>query len=223
MANWELNGVPVILGRVTRPRAGNWVAELQVDAASAAGLAGGDAGTLITDGGTLTFRGTVLRGDAYAQNVTLRLVGGANGLSGLVTPRFYRGVQLGQPLRDALSDAGEALSPTAKAAATSLHLDFWTMVEQPASEALTSLAEAAGTDVVWRVLPDGTVFFGEDGFPETALGEFDLTMWRPLEKMQEIASEAPDIHPGESFNGFRVSTVVHQVTPDASRVTLWYE
>jgi len=212
-----------MLGRVTRPRAGNWVAELQVDAASAAGLSAGDAATLVTDGGALTFRGTVLRGDAYAQNVTLRLVGGANGLARPVTPRFYRGVQLGQPLRDALAGAGEQLSGTAQAAATSLHLAYWTAVQQPASEALTSLAEAAGPDVVWRVLPDGTVFFGEDGFPESALEEFDLTMSRPLEKMQEIASEAPTVHPGETFNGFRVSTVVHQVNPDASRVTLWYE
>lgn len=223
MANWELNGLPVMRGRVTRPRSGNWVAELQVDAASAAGLTGGDAGTLITDGGALTFRGTVLRGDTYAQNVTLRLVGGANGLARPVEPRFYRGVQLGQPLQDALADAGEVLSGSVQTSARTLHLDFWTMVRQPASEALTSLAEAAGPDVVWRVLQDGTVFFGVDGFPESALVEFDLTMWRPLEKMQEIASEAPEVHPGETFNGFRVSTVVHSLMPDASRVTLWYE
>jgi hypothetical protein len=223
VANWLLSGVPVMAGRVTRPRAGNWVAELQVDAASASGFSGGNAATLVTDGGALTFRGTVLRGSAYAQNVTLRLVGGANGLARPVTPRFYRGVQLGQPLWDALDDAGEVLSATAQAAATSLHLGFWTAVRQPASEALTSLAEAAGPDVVWRVLPDGTVFFGADGFPESALVEFDLTQYRPLEKMQEIASEAPLVHPGETFNGFRVSTVVHTLTPNASRVALWYE
>lgn len=223
MANWLLSGVPVMVGRLTRPRAGNWVAELQVDAASASGLSGGNAATLVTDGGALTFQGTVLRGDVYAQNVTLRLVGGANGLVREVTPRFYRGVQLGQPLRDALGDAGEQLSGTAQAVSTGLHLDFWAAVRQPASEALTSLAEAAGPDVVWRVLPDGTVFFGADGFPESALVEFDLTMWRPLEKMQEIASETPQVHPGETFNGFRVSTVVHSLTPNASRVTLWYE
>lgn len=223
MANWLLNGVPVMQGRVTRPRAGNWVAELQVDAAAVAGLEAGAAAELVTDGGTLTFRGTVLRADAYAQNVTLRVVGGANGLSHPVVPRFYRGVQLVRPLRDALADAGEALSARAQAAATSVHLDFWAAVQQPASEALTSLAEAAGPDAVWRVLPDGTVFFGADGFPESALVDFDLTMWRPLEKMQEIASEKPEVHPGETFNGFRVSTVIHNLTPNASRVALWYE
>jgi len=210
-------------GRLQRPRAGNWVAELQVDAADAAGLGAGDAATLVTDGGVLTFRGTVLRGDVYAQNVTLRLVGGANGLARLVVPRFYRGVQLAQPLRDALADAGEALSASAQAASTSLHLDFWAMVQQPASEALTSMAEAAGAGAVWRVLPDGTVFFGVDGYPVSALLEFELTGSWPLEKRQEIASEAPDVHPGETFNGFRVSTVVHNLSPDASRIALWYE
>lgn len=222
VASWELNGIPVMQGRVTRPRSGNWVAELQVDAASVAAIADGALVTLKVDQEVM-LTGTVLRSGVYAQNVTLRVVGGRNGLAQLVRPRFYRAVPLSQVLQDVLSDAGEVVSGTSTPEALALVLPFWTMVEQPAGEALTSLAEAAGAAVVWRVQADGTVFLGADGFPPSALVEFDLVEVMPLEGIQVIATEVPDVHPGERFNDRDVSAVEHLLTPDSSRVRLFYE
>lgn len=222
MASWELNSIPVMQGKVTRPRAGNWVAELQVDAATAATIEDGALATLKVDQ-EVVLTGTVLRSGAYGQNVTLRLVGGRNGLGRLVHPRFYRGVPLAQVLQDVLDDAGEALSGTSMPEALGLVLVFWTMVEQPAAEALTSLAEAAGAAVVWRVQADGSVFLGADGFAPSALVDFDLVESMPLEGIQVIATEAPDVHPGERFNDRDVSVVEHLLSPDGSRVRLFYE
>lgn len=222
MASWELNGAPVMQGRVSRPRVGNWVAELQVDATTITGLGDGAAVTLTVDE-VLTMSGTVLRAGAYAQNVTLRVVGGRNGLARLVTPRFYRSVQISRPLQDALGDAQESLSTTSVPEALAITVPFWTMVQQPVSEALTSMAEAAGAAVVWRVLADGKIFFGTDGFAPSALVEFVLNQEMPLEGIQVISTEAPDVHPGETFNGRRVSVVEHLLVPDGSRVRLFYE
>lgn len=223
VANSTINGSPVIQGRISRPRVGNWTAEIVVDAQTAAKIQTGAAATLLTDGGALTFIGTVLRSDAYANNVTLRMVGGTNKLAALTKPRFYQGVQLIQPLQDALSDAGYKLSQASTPAAVNTPLGFWTMVEQPVAEALTSMADAAGADVVWRILSDGSVFFGEDGFIQSALTDFELIDYMPLEGLQVIASEAPDVNPGESFNGRHVSVVEHLLSTEASRVRLWYE
>lgn len=222
MASWELNGIPVMQGKVTRPRVGNWVAELQVDAATAATIEDGAQATLKVDQ-EVVLTGTVLRSGAYVQNVTLRLVGGRNGLGRLVHPRFYRSVPLSQVLQDVLDDAGEVLSGTSTPEALGLVLGFWTMVEQPAGEALTSIAEAAGAAVVWRVQADGSVFLGTDGFPPSALVDFDLIEFMPLEGIQVIATEAPDVHPGERFNDRDVSVVEHLLSPDGSRVRLFYE
>lgn len=222
MASWELNGIPVMQGKVTRPRSGNWVAELQVDAATVTAIEDGALATLKVDQ-EVVLTGTVLRSGAYVQNVTLRLVGGRNGLGKLVHPRFYRGVPLSQVLQDVLDDAGEALSGTSTPEALGLVLPFWTMVEQPVGEALTSLADAAGAAVVWRVQADGSIFLGADGFAPSALVDFDLVEFMPLEGIQVIATEAPDVHPGERFNDRDVSVVEHLLSPDGSRVRLFYE
>jgi hypothetical protein len=222
VASWQLNGLPVMQGKVMRPRVGNWVAELQVDAATVASIADGALGTLKVDQ-EVVLTGTVLRSGAYVQNVTLRIVGGRNGLSRLVKPRFYRGVQLAQVLQDILADAGETLSGTSTPEALAKVLGFWAQVEQPAAEALTSLAETAGAAAVWRLQPDGGVFLGVDGFPPSALVDFDLVESMPLEGLQVIATEAPDVHPGERFNDRNVSAVEHLLMPDGSRVRLFYE
>lgn len=223
MGNSTVNGFNVVQGRITRPRAGNWVAELVADAQTPEDLPEGAAATLITDGGALTFTGTIYRSADYAEQVSLRVVGGSNGLSTVVKPRFYSGVTAQKPLTDALSDAGEKLSGSSIPGDLGTNLAFWTMVAQQASQQLTLLANAAGPKCVWRVLKDGTVFFGTDGFPATALSDYELIHYLPHEKLQEIASEDPVINPGESFNGFDVSVVEHVLGAEKSRLRLWFE
>jgi hypothetical protein len=223
MASSTINGFPVMQGRVQRPRVGNWVAELVVDAAIASQIPQGSAAQLVIDDNALSFSGTVLRGGSYAANVTLRLVGGSNGLSTLTTPRFYSGVQVSGPLHDVLSDANYALSSASMPAALNTALQFWTLVEQPAAQALTLLANSADDGCVWRVQPDGTLFFGADSFAPSALVNFDLIEYMPLEGIQVLAAELPAVNPGESFSGFNISVVEHLLGPEASRIRLMFE
>jgi len=221
MANASLNNLPVVKARVQRPRLGNWSAEVVVDVATAAQLAAASAAQLSLDGGALVFQGTVLRADVYAQLVTLRLVGGKNGLAKPCNPRFYRGSPLSRPLADVLKDAGEVLGDGA--AADDVHLEAWTQLQQLCSQALSSLAMAAGDDFVWRVLADGTLFFGVDGFSPAQLDEYEVVDYQPLEGVQTLATEAGLVNPGDSFNGHHVSDVEHLVGDSGSRVRLWFE
>jgi hypothetical protein len=221
VANCTVNGLDVVAARVERPRVGNWTAELAVDVETAQQLAVGGAATIVI--GDLQLQGTVLRGGPYAKAVSVRVVGGKNGLSKLVKPRFYRGTPLSQPLNDVLKDAGEALSADAKAAVLQAHLDVWTQLQRSCSAELASLCSAAGVDVVWRVQPDGTVYVGADGFSPTLLQDFELVDSKPLEDHQVLAAENPDVHPGESFDGRKVSDVAHLVDATGSRVQLWFE
>lgn len=221
MSNCTINGLAVISARVQRPRAGNWVAELVVDVETAAQLAVGAAAALVI--GDLQLSGTVVRGGAYAQKVSVRVVGGKNGLGTDCKPRFYRGTPLQQPLLDVLKDAGESLSADASQAVLTQTLEAWAQLEQRCGLALSSLASAGGVDVVWRVNADGTVFLGKDGFAPTQLQDFELIDSLPLEGLQLLAAESPDIHPGESFQGLNVSDVEHTVDAGGSRVCLWFE
>lgn len=225
MPDVTANNQPVLEARVLLPRAGAWSAEIAVDAATASQFAVGSPVALALAGGALTFQGTVLPGrvDAYAQSVSLRVVGGKHGLPTICTPRFYQGTDVQTVMRDVLSDAGETLSVAAQATPLATQLPFWTLVAQPAASVLSLLAKAVGGGAVWRVLSDGTVFLGVDAFPATALVNFELLDYMPLEAQQVISAQVPDVFPGESLSGRNVSAVEHHVTAMSARTKVWFE
>lgn len=221
MPSMSVNGIPVMQARIARPRVGNWTAELAADADLASQLPPGTPATVHF--GSVDYVGTSIRSDAYAQNVTLRVQGGAGGLGKDCAPQFYSQVPASKPLQDALASVGESLSGTSDPQALGKALAFWTTIKQPVSHALTSLAQAAGADVVWRVLPDGSVFFGADGFADSVLTDFELVDFMPLEGLQVISSEDPIVNPGESFSGRNVSVVEHLLSAGKTRTRVWFE
>jgi hypothetical protein len=227
MSNVVVNGIPVVKARIARPRVGNWVAELIVAAETVQQLSGGSRATILTDtnapSGGLSFTGTVMQGrsDTYVQTASLRVVGGSGGLGTKCNPRFYSSVSVASPLGDVLMDAGETLSSLSNS--TGPQLQFWTIAAQPASEQLSLLAQAADQKAVWRVLKDGSVFFGVDAFNPTLMTDFELIDYSPLEAFQVLTSEDPTLNPGESIDGRNVSVVVHLFEADKSRMKVWFE
>lgn len=223
MADVSINGFSVVEARLLVSRLGAWVAEVVVDALTAASFPDGAACTLKLAGGAISYVGTKFRGDVYAQTVTLKVVGGPNGLAKPCRPRFYNGAPISTVLGDLMRDGGSQLSGASSAGALGVVLPFWTMLEQDVSLALSSLAEAGPEGTVWRILKDGNVFFGVDVWTPSALTDFQLLDFLPQEGFQVIAAETPNVYPGELFNGFRVSACEHTITPDGSRVRVWSE
>jgi hypothetical protein len=223
MSYATINGLNVIQARLQLPRTGNWVADVIVDTATAAQLGPGTSASLSLGEDELTFAGTVLRGAPFVELVCLRLLGGSGGLGRDLTPRFYTGSPVSKVLGDMLTDGGEDLSMSSDPAAIGVNLPFWVTCRQAICSGLTNLATAAGSETVWRVLSDGSVFFGVDTYPLSALTEFDLIDYFPQENIQIIAAELPDVFPGESFNGKNVSTVEHYIDSKSNRATIWYD
>lgn len=221
----QINNLDVISARLCIPRTGAWTADVAVDAQTAAQVPQGAAATLTLAAGVLTWSGTVQRVDSYAQSVTLRMVGGSNGLGVISQPRFYQGVAISTPLNDVLGDAQESLSERSSGAVLAAQLGFWTTIAQPVGNVLTNLVNAGPDGSVWRVLNDGTVFVGVDVFPPTQLTDYQLLNYLPDEGLQLIGAEVPNIFPGESFNGHNVSAVEHQIGADAggNRVKVYFE
>lgn len=224
MTSLSIAGLPVMEARINIPRAGPWTAELAVDAANALQVPQGSRQALEISSpiaGSMEFEGTVFRGGTYAQNVTLRMVGGAHAMSEKCKAHFYQDAPLQQVAIDILADVGESLSPTSTPSVLSAQFPFWATIAQPAGMALSLLAGAVGA--TWRVLIDGTTFIGIDQFQKSALTSFQLVDFRPMDGWQAIAAELPDVFPGESFNGFKVSSVEHAVNSRGSRAKIWFE
>lgn len=223
MSNVAINSLPVIEARLQVTRQGAWTSDVVVDAETAAQVATGSRVNLTLANGAISFLGTVYRGDPYAQTVTLKVVGGANGLSKKCAPRFYNPCAIRLPLADLLKDAGETLSPDSDQSTLGAALSGWAMLRQDVALALSSLADAGPEGAIWRVQPDGSVFFGVDSYPVSALQDFELVDYMPQEGLQVIAAEVPNVFPGQTFNSRKVSAVEHVIHQNGSRARVWFD
>lgn len=188
-------------------RIGAWHADLEVDAEDAlAGLV-----SFEVDG--LVFTGTVVPDKSGLNGTRSRaqIVSGKGGISGDVQARSYTqstGVKAGTIVRDILSDCGEDLSDLSDGPTLDKRLDRWHTVEGPASHALTRLADACGAS--WRMMRDGSVWFGEETWPEVkpdgALLDEDWSGG-----CLTLAAETPNLVPGTVYNGQRVEQVTHHI------------
>ncbi len=210
-------GIAVLRARITMPRTGAWVADLVLDAVRApTGRV-----TLATFDGGLTLVGTVERGGAYADTAQVRVVGGAGGLSRDVAPKAYRALPAQVPLSETLRDVGETLSPDASPQVLATVLPMWTRDQTSASRALTMLADAC--EATWRVLPDGAVWVGDDTWPAAAEGAYDVLRESPSEGRMVLGVEAPRLLPGTTYDGRRISVVIHTIDDEGVRSELWFE
>jgi hypothetical protein len=210
MALATLNGVPVLEAAVMLPKAGVWHAQVQTDGPTALGA------SVLAIGG-VGFLGMAMRGGEYGGRAGVRLIGGAAGLSRPVVPAHYRAAQLRTPLKDVLDAAGETLSASTSEALLSRPLD-WVLASANCAEALFSLLEGLS----WRVLRDGSVWAGEEAWPEVKAAH-EVLQSSASEDSVLLAMEAPWVMPGSTLDGRRVSNVQVQLTSDSLRSTVWFE
>lgn len=213
MAHSTCNEASILSGRVTLPRQGVWHAELVLLAEQPP-----SGGVTVRLGAALSLRGTVVRSGVFAGQVRVWVVGGAGGLQRQLEPKWYLGAPRRLPLVDLVEEAGERLATTADPALLDEVLSpGWTRVRATAAEALGRLLE--GTGASWRILPDGSLWAGAETWP-TAQGMADLVV---LEEDRSrgrlvLATEAPQLLPGQTLRGDRVSDVEITVEPERLRL-----
>jgi len=216
MAYCTVNGHRVLRGELTVPRVGIWHADLVVDTrekiTGPVEIAFGD--------GAIVYRGSIARGDVFQETFACKILGGGGGLSRVLPAKFYRGAPLRLPLQDLLGECGERLSATAELAVLDGLLLKWCRTKGTAAKALAELVEDARAN--WRVLSDGSVWVGSERWPELAFAH-DLLRHDPAEGRLEIASELPQLRPGVTFNGEKISAVTHTIGPDRVRTEAYTE
>jgi hypothetical protein len=214
-----VNDAPVHSGRVLIPRRGVWSADLvlDVEAVPEGGLL-----TLQRGDGTPLLVGTARRAAARSGRVELRLVGGAGGLARALGPKSYRSPTVQLLLQDLATEAGETLSSTLAPGLRTQVLPAWVRRAGLASHCLAGLARALG--VTWRVLPDGTLWLGEETWPEVD-PDHELLGDHATSASAEIATDTlpGELVPGTTFLGRRVSLVEHTIEPDRSRTLVRFE
>jgi hypothetical protein len=220
----SLNGLSAMEATVTLPRIGVWHADLSMDAYAP------QSGKATITLGTQTLIGSFARnGVDTARRLRARVVGGAGGLATVLQPRSYGAVPLKIPLSDALRDAGETLSPSADTSLLTTQLSAWSRMQASASAVIASLLQVI-PNAVWRVLLDGTVWFGFESWPTTTLSDVFPMQSEPEKGRVTIASVVPALLPGTAFQfsvpgqgvqSVRASMVHHLVRATGLRTVIY--
>lgn len=219
MAAITVNSRRATLAAISVPRIGAWVADVELDSAEA--LTG--AVSLVIDGATWT--GTVVRGGVAAGAWRGRIVGGAGGLSTVLTAVAQRAATLGTVLADVLRAAGETLASDAGVLTDARPL--WHRLASPAQSAIADVATSAG--YAWRVKSDGAVWLGAESWATyTPTGAVDVLDESPEAGRLVLSGDVLGILPGRTLvlprrGPARVGQVELRATPTTLRAVIYAE
>lgn len=202
--------------------AGNWTAHLEF----------ADQVTAPTGKVTLRWQGrdlagAVLRSGQTSAGRTFALVAGGNGhLAQAIPPKIreqsYRNATAQVIITQLLAAAGETLSPTSDAGILGTRLAFWPRRNDTAAALLDDLARKLGC--IWRVLPDGSVYLGRDGYDKAVLTQplQALDDQDPAESTALFVPHAPGPLPGQGYEGRKVGAAHYTIEPDGAFLRLWF-
>jgi hypothetical protein len=209
-------GVPLLSAHVTMQDRGTWHAHCEIDHPS-------DDAQVVTGPFTFNidnveFRGTVVPDRSGVQDGTggrqqLYVVGGAGGLDTEIQVRNYASGQTRAQtiIEDILRDSGESLSTEADQTYLNKRVTGWQRAAGKAQLALDQICEAIGAQ--WRVLRDGTVWIGQDQWPEIEpSGTVEGQDW--ASGSVTVAPDFPTLVPGVIVRGQQIHQVEHHFGDD---------
>lgn len=215
-----IGGLDVIDFRLTMPRYGVWACEAALDSST---LPSGQVDIVIGENQQNTFKGSVELAATYFDTTMVRVRAGAGGMGKAAKPKHYRNVSLRTVLNDLLATSGEKLSSTADTAFLGASLSQWTVIAGPVGRAVKELIAAAGDDVAWRFLADGTFWLGRETWP-VVTPTHELLQNDPLSN-NVLVSITDDVLvlPGQNFEDFNVDYVEHSLLEGRIRSNLMTE
>jgi hypothetical protein len=207
------NGSIVTAGCLTFPYQGAWVLDLVV--ANPDGIVGA-CEVVINQG--LTLKGTAVRGGAFRETTRIRVAPGADGLRKPARAVHYASTKRGSVLKDLLRAAGETLASSADQSALGAQLPFYTQLALPIGISVSALF--AGSGAVWRMMPDGTLWVGKDGWKDSSLVEpddyVDIAEDSNLAAI-DLGVDARFPLPGQALEGRKVSSTEVTIKDGSTR------
>lgn len=216
------NGLSATYGTIRVPRIGPWHADLIIDTIDPAelGSAGSRATIVVGEAQQLNLVGTFMRLGPAQSGVFARIVGGANGLGRTMAPKSYNNPSARVVVGEVVEACGEQLSGTSTSSVLATTLVSWARFQQAGGSALAQLAHVLSAG--WRVLYDGTVWFGTESWPQSALSDYTVIRYDPELARIELGADYPIILPGTTFTDRQVDNVNHTITDGRVRTVVHF-
>jgi hypothetical protein len=202
----KANGKQVVDMTLTLGLHGAWKAQIQANATVA--LTGA---IELTIADSLTFVGTTDAGRAaeHLGRARARVTGGAAGLETAVAGKTYYQAPLRTILGELLAVGGETIATTTDEDLLATTPRHWARAAGTVRSEIDVLAERFAFS--WRVLPDGTTWFGTETWDMCTLTAYTLLEDAREEGRVVIAAETPTVLPGETFLERHVDEVIHSL------------
>lgn len=214
----ELNGIPITKGEIRSGLVGAWEARSLTVSTDNALLVTGPVSLVI---GSTTLIGTASVADADRGGlVTVRVVGGKDGLRTVCPPHPYMATTRGVLLTDALAVGKEALSPLSDVSVTLAPIQRWTRVQDAVGGHIKRILD--GTGASWRVLPDGSFWVGAEKWLPVDPSNTTVTKEEPTQMRITLALESLGVMPGDVFEGHQISSVVYELNGSRLSASLSY-
>lgn len=230
MADSTINNIPVSFADLVMPHVGNWRAD--VVAIADQPLSGRQ--DLVVLG--ITYKGSVYvdpekqqpASALYAGVASARIVGGAGGLTKTMTAIAYdNGATVAQVLGgtgattgNLLDVAGEKLSLTIDPSLLAQFLPQWSWYPGQIDALLGQLAEYL--HVLWRVLPDGTIWLGQDRAAPAPQTDLILVDVQPQDGLMVITAEQCAWQVGQTFESLPIRQIEHKIEGAGARSIITY-
>lgn len=194
-------------GRIVEFRVGVWYAELELDGDEA------PVGAAVLSFGGIDFAGSVVDKRTVNDNgrTMVRLDGGSGRLDEKLESQSFRKTTIGGVLNALAFQTGDVIAEDSQD--LDHEIPYWTWGNGHGEAVLHALA--AETKSTWRVQRDGTLWFGQESWPEID-GSFVFQQGpqRPAQ-MIIFPDELPLVRPGTTFQGRRVAEVITSWGPKA--------
>lgn len=201
---------PVIRAELTLQLHKEWDADVELDVPDDKDP---PTGPFVLNMEGVEFRGTIIpaRSGRYGGRTRIRVVGGAGGLTTELPPKNYAGgvIKVRTVVLDILRESGESLSPDAKDPILDQQLPGWQRGAGKGRDHLTRLGDKVGAN--WRVLRDGTVWFGTEGWAELDVSADPVVEEHHGDGFMMTAPTQPLTYPGTVIRGQRIEQVVHRL------------
>ena len=208
MALLTVGGQRVTTATITMPARGVWRCVASIDGTA-------PSGQVTIACGSVSLIGTVKRATTHAERVEVEVVGGKSTWQDVVTAQEFASPTLGLVVKDTLGT--ESLSSTSPSAYQSKSIPRWVRLASSRSAAMDALVKANGG--TWRVLDDGTVWIGEETWPDGVTVDY---LESDTNERLTFAQSTPTARPGTKVSGKQITSVTFTFSASSFRTVCEY-
>lgn len=210
------NGLHVVRGKITESELGAWTGRIEVDDED-----GEITGPVTISIGGVSWVGTVMpeRGGIESGRFIAFVVGGNNGLTTELPPKYYYQATLATIIADIMTECGETFdAASSDPSIATYQVPRWMRARGEARMALNAVANELGG--YWRVNRAGHVVMVKDDLWTVVEGEYSEVAREPAARVVAIAPEEPFACPGVTVGEDRVVSTVTEWNGDSLRQAL---